>query len=58
MYFKRILGLVNDPQFAIDAVDLAICYEEEYLAHDEELLSVAMEDLFLFHADLLQEIFP
>lgn len=51
--FNEIIGFVTNPQFVIDAVDLAICYEEEYLSSD---LSIAIEDLFFFNLDMMAEM--
>lgn len=53
--FNKIIGYVTDPQFAIDAVDLAICFEEEYLSYDNEL-EVALDDIFWFNVDMMAEM--
>lgn len=53
--FNKIIGYVIDPQFAIDACDLAICYEEEYLSYNNEL-EVALDDIFWFNVDMMAEM--
>lgn len=54
--FNEIIGYVTDPQFAIDACDLIIYYEAEYLYYENEILQVALDDIFWFNVDMMAEM--
>lgn len=47
--FDSLIELVNNSQFSIDAVDLA-------LAFDYDSLALAFEDLLFFNADMMAEM--
>lgn len=53
--FNLFLGAVTAPQFAIDSVDLALCFGE-FDEFTSKALESAMEDIFLFQADMIMGV--
>lgn len=53
--FNSFLGAVTAPQFVIDSVDLALCFGE-FNEFTSKALESAMEDIFLFQADMIMGV--
>lgn len=54
MLFENFLSRVTDSQFAIDACDYALCFGD-FTDFSSKELSMAFEDIFLFHADMMEQ---
>lgn len=55
--FNEFLGVVTTPQFVMNAVDLAICYDENTIYEEDypHNFEIACRDLFLFEIDMMAE---
>lgn len=53
--FNKIIGVVNSPQFVIDAVDLALAFGE-FEDFSSNAFQLCMEDIFNFHIDMLMGV--